>query len=277
MIVGYVGRSALSEVVTGRLAGSFEVRHLPVAGATAAEVKPCDVIVIAQQPTAGLRDFLAGCDALSSRSPNGLVVIDQTVADPEQTRALAKELAQVGVALVDAPIQCEMAATFPEASAILCGGDTAAVTRVQPLLEAMGPKLIHFGDSGNGHAARVLVGAVAATIRLATYECAAMAFKNGLSVEDMALVLNRSSGVNSASERVLPHLATRARTSDAMLAELAVELRIASQLSMRECAPIMLSSLAAEMVQTLSNQLGDGATVDDVVGVVERSSGISFA
>lgn len=277
MIVGYVGRSALSEVVAGRLAGSFEVRQLPVSGATAAQVAACDVIVVAQALPGGIREFLADCDALAPRSPQGLIVIDQTVADPEQTRALARELAQAGVALVDAPIQCEKAASFPEASAVLCGGDAAAVARIQPLLDAMCPKVIQFGESGNGHAARVLVGAVAATIRLATYECAAMAFKNGLSIEDMALVLNRSSGVNSASERVLPHLATRERTSDASLAELAAELRLASQLGMRAVAPLMLPNLAAEMVQSLSNQLGEGATVDDMVGTVEKSAAIRFA
>lgn len=277
MIVGYAGRNALSEVVASRLAGAFEVRQLPVSAATPAQVAGCDVIVVAQELPGGIRAFLAACNALSPRKPQGLVVIDQTVADPDQTRALAKELALSGVALVDAPIQCEKAATFPDAAAILCGGDAAAVARIQPVLDAMCPKVIHFGDSGNGHAARVLVGAVAATIRLATYECAAMATRNGLSIEDMALVLNRSSGVNSASERVLPHLATRERTSDATLAELATQLRLASQLGMRTGAPIMLPNLAAEMVQSLSNELGAGAVVDDMVGAVERSAGIRFA
>jgi len=277
MIVGYVGHSALSEVVAARIGGRFEVRRLPLSGVAPAQVAACDVLVIAQALPTGLRQFLTDSAALSPRSPQGLVVIDQTVVDPDHTRALAKEFAQAGVALVDAPIHCEKAATFPQAAAILCGGDQQALARVQPVLEAMGPKVIAFGESGNGHAARVLVGAVAATIRLLTYECAAMAFKNGLSIEDMALVLNRSSGVNSASERVLPHLAKRERTSDAKLAELAGELQIASQLAMRQCAPIMLPSLAAETVQALANQLGDGANVDDMVGAIERSAGVRFA
>lgn len=277
MIVGYVGRNTLSEVIVSRLAGLFEVRQLPVSGATEEQVAPCDVLIVAEAIPVGIREFLAGCNALSPRSLNSLIVIDQTVGDPLQTRAVAQELAQESVTLIDAPIQYEMATTFPEASATLCGGDAVAIARVHSLLEAMGPKVIHFGESGNGHAARVLVGAVAATIRLATYEGAAMAFKNGLSIEYMALVLNRSSGVNSATERVLPHLATRQRTSDATLAQLAAELRIASQMGMRECAPITLPSLATELVQSLSNQLGDSARVDDMVEAVERSAGIRFA
>ena len=78
----------------------------------------------------------------------------------------------------------------------------------------MGAKVIHFGATGSGHTARLLVGAAADLQPMATCEGAAAGFSNGLSIADMALVLNRSSGVNSGTERVLPHIGTGGRTTD---------------------------------------------------------------
>jgi 3-hydroxyisobutyrate dehydrogenase len=109
-----------------------------------------------------------------------------------------------------------------------------------------------------------------------TYECAALGFKNGLSIEDMATVLNRSSGANSATEHVLPFLADRQSTSDALLSDMVFKLRLVSQLAMRAGTPIVLSNLVADLCQSASNQLGSGALVDSLVGSVESSAGVTF-
>lgn len=275
MIVGYLGQGALSEIVAGRLAASHELRRLPASGAEQAAA--CDVIVVAQGLPGGIRAFLGACGILSGRSSKTPIVVDQTVSDPEQTRLLASELQAAGITLVDAPLQCEQASRFPQASAILCGGAAPVLARVLPLLEAICPKVIHFGEVGSGHAARLLVGAIAACNRMITYECAALGFKNGLSVQDMATVLNRSSGQNSATELVLPYLADRQPTADAAMTEVAAELRLMSQLAMRANAPVLLPNLVAGLCQSLANQLPPGATFDDVVGVVEQTAGVRFA
>lgn len=276
MIVGYAGAGALDEVVVGRLGAAFQVKRLADVGALQKQAGECDVLVVGSGAAAEFRECLARAGA-ETLLRNIKIVVDQTVADPESTRDLAAKLATRGVALVDAPIQCENAGTFPDASAVLCGGTADAIERVRALLDAMGAKVIHFGETGNGHAARLLVGAIAACNRMTTYECAAVGFKNGLSIADMALVLNRSSGANSATERVLPFLGGEQRTTNRPLAEVARELRLASRLAMRAGAPLMLGNLVGDLCQSLANQLESDATFDDAVELIEARAAVDFS
>ena len=124
-----------------------------------------------------------------------------------------RDLNDIGITLVDAPLHTENTEAIADASAIFFGGPADVLGSVRPILEAVCPKVIHCGDAGSGHAMRLVVAAIAACNRLITYECAAMGAKNGLTVADMATVLNKSSGYNSASARVLPALAANAQTA----------------------------------------------------------------
>ncbi|CAN7349695.1 NAD-binding protein [Variovorax sp. LjRoot178] len=257
-----------------RLRGAFHVKQ--VADVTSLEkIAPdCDVLVLG----AGAGQDFGDQAANWTRATFGRIatVIDQRVVDPERTREFAVALQRSGVALVDAPIHCEKVEEFPQLAATLCGSSHDAFASVKPLLEAMGAKVIHFGASGTGHAARLLVGAAATCNRMATCEGAAAGFANGLSIADMAMVLNRSSGVNSGTERVLPHLGTGGRTTEMPLADVAEEMRLVSQLAMRAGAPLLLANVVGELCRSLANGLADGATFDDAVALMEKAAGLRY-
>jgi 3-hydroxyisobutyrate dehydrogenase-like beta-hydroxyacid dehydrogenase len=106
---------------------------------------------------------------------------------------------------------------------------------------------------------RLVVAAIAACNRLITYECAAMGAKNGLTVADMATVLNKSSGYNSASARVLPALAANAQTANATVGNCANDLRKASALGMRYGAPMLIATMVRSTLDAASHRLGESA------------------
>ena len=265
MNVAYVGNGPLDEAVASRLRAAFAVERITDPAGLETAARNCDVLVLGTGAAAELGEQLAQWP----KAAFGRIttVVDQRVADPEDTRGFAAALSRSGVVLVDAPIHCEKAEQFPEVAATLCGGSDEALGRVRPLLEAMGAKVIHFGETGSGHTARILVAAAAVCNRMATYECAAAGFSNGLSIADMALVLNRSSGVNSASERVLPHIGTEVRTTDVPLHTVVGEMRLASRLAMRAGAPLLLAGVVGELCQSLAKGLGESATFDDAVAL----------
>lgn len=265
MKVAYVGNSPLDEAVVSRLRAAFAVDRIADAVGLETTARDCDVLVLGTGSAQEVGEQLAQWPKVAFGRIT--TVIDQRVADPEDTRGLAAALARLGVALVDAPIHWEKAEQFPEVAATLCGGADDVLARVRPLLEAMGAKVIHFGETGSGHTARILVAAAAVCNRMATYECAAAGVANGLSVADMALVLNRSSGVNSASERVLPHIGTAVRTTDVPLYTVVGEMRVASRLAMRAGAPLLIAGVVGELCQSLAKGMGEGATFDDAVSL----------
>ena len=270
MNIAYVGNGPLDDAVASRLRGANAVERISDAAGLEVAARDCDVLVLG----AGAAPKLAEQLAHWPKAAFGRIktVVDQRVADPEDSRVFAAALARSDVALVDAPIHCEKAEQFPEVAATLCGGTDEALARVRPVLEAMGAKVIHFGETGSGHTARILVAAAAVCNRMATYECAAAGFGNGLSIADMALVLNRSSGVNSASERVLPHIGTEVRTTDVPLHIVVDEMRLASRLAMRAGAPLLVAGVVGELCQSLAKGLGESATFDDAMALNRRGT-----
>jgi 3-hydroxyisobutyrate dehydrogenase len=189
---------------------------------------------------------------------------------------MAKSLAERNIAFVDAPLHCEHLGRFPAEAAFLCGGAPQALAGVTPVLEKLGAKVVVCGDVGAGHVARAIVGAVAVCNRLITLEGAGMGFRNGLMVSDMGTVLERCSGSNSGTARVLPAIAEGRRTADMLLADAAADLSLCVQLGRRVGAPVLIATQAYNQVLGASNTAGPDATLDDLRCLVEGGSGLSF-
>ena len=107
--------------------------------------------------------------------------------------------------------------------------------------------------------------------------CAAVGFKQGLSIEDMATVLNNASGRNTASETVLPALNTGIRTADLQLDEAVDDLRGASQMAMSCGAPILIANLVRSHYEAAANEFGETATLDDMRRLYESVAATRLA
>jgi 3-hydroxyisobutyrate dehydrogenase len=258
--VGLVGRNALASAVARQArAAGIEV----VDGATAR----VGLLLVADP---------AALEGAGTDLPTGATVVDLTPGDPALAQALAKSLAERGISFVDAPLHCEHLGRFPAEAAFLCGGASQDLEAVTPLLEKMGAKVVVCGGVGAGKVARAIVGAVAVCNRLITLEGAGMGFRNGLTVSDMGSVLERCSGSNSGTARVLPAIAESRRTSDMPLADAAAELALCVQLARRVGAPVLLATQAYTQVLGASRTAGPDATLDELRCLVEGGSGFSF-
>ncbi|MBK7472511.1 MAG: NAD(P)-dependent oxidoreductase [Betaproteobacteria bacterium] len=288
MDVGYVGSGWLATAAASRLAGAREIfvcgRFATTVKGSAARAdsltglaRRCNVVFVDLGSQEAARNALFGPDGMESSLAAGTIVVDQSVGDPDETRAMAARLAERGVVLLDAPIHCERAAEMPEATAILCGGPQDAVDAVRPLLEIICPRVVHCGDTGSGHAMRIVTGAVAACNRLVTYECAAIGVTNGVALQDLATVITQSSGYNSATARVLPVLGAGGRTADVELAAAAHELGLAARLARRTGAPMVIANLVGCLVESAAAAHGKSATLDALARIHERGAGIDFS
>ena len=240
------------------VAGAIVVKDLP------SLARSCDVVVICGSDGKQVRDVVLGANGLGEGLTPGKIIVDMTMALPPKTQALAADLLKRGVHLIDAPVQTELWAELDRAGTILCGGHSASVERIRPILEAICAKIVYAGESGSGHAAKLLTSALATCNRFITYECAAVGFKQGLSIHHMATVLNNASGRNTASEIVLPALNMGVRTADIELHEAVNDLRHTSEMAMSCGAPILIANLVYGLCEAAANQLGRAATLDDV-------------
>jgi len=170
--------------------------------------------------------------ALAANLPKGALVIDMSSADPVGTRTIHAELAQHGLAFVDAPVSGGVARATDGSLAIMIGGDAAAVAAAKPLLSKMGGRLFEVGGPGNGHAMKALNNFVAGTAFIAVSEALLVGERFGLDPATMVDIMNVSTGKSFNTEHVAKqHVVSRQFASGFALGLLAKDVGIADALA----------------------------------------------
>ena len=181
------------------------------------------------------------------------------------------------MALIDAPVSGGPAGAEAGTIVTLCGGDPEAFARVKPILEQTGPAVVYFGQSGNGHVAKLIKNTLGACNRMITYESVAMAVKIGLKLDQLAAVISKSSGWTQAFERIVPVLRSGGRTATLRLELMVKDLQLACRLAAECGAPMLIANAVRSTVEAAANELGGDANVDELAKLFETRAGVKFA
>jgi 3-hydroxyisobutyrate dehydrogenase-like beta-hydroxyacid dehydrogenase len=155
---------------------------------------------------AGVRQV---CEALiPAMDPGGLIAIHSTIL-PQTCQALARQAAERGIALVDAPVSGGEPAAKAGALTVMVGGTAEAVAQARPVFETFGQLIVHLGEVGAGqHAKLVNNSLMAANMGVAQH---ALSAGEVLGVDRAALVeLIKASSGRSFGFEVFARLPTPA-------------------------------------------------------------------
>src|SRR6266508_2253078 len=100
--------------------------------------------------TAAVQAVVEGPDGILAGLGPGKVYVDMSTVSPHATRELAARVRDRGADMLDAPVSGSVVTLEQGKLSIMVGGEAAVLERVQPVLEAIGPRVIHVG--GNGQA-----------------------------------------------------------------------------------------------------------------------------
>ena len=132
------------------------------------------------------------------------LIIDTSTSEPEVTRALSVELDQLGHHLLDCPVSGGPAGAEAGTMVMLVGGELSSLERAQLYLDALSSKVVYMGQSGNGHAAKLINNLLCAAHLVTTSEAVALGTKAGLDPTDLIAGLNAGSGRSAISEVNFP-------------------------------------------------------------------------
>ncbi|MBO88669.1 MAG: 6-phosphogluconate dehydrogenase [Rickettsiales bacterium] len=291
MELGYVGLGAMGGALARRLMLSHKLRVLDLRpeviteftdnGAIPAQdgaslARECDIIILCLPRSADVREAIFGPGGLAEGLDSGKIIIDQTSGNPDETRAMAAELAEKGITMIDAPVSGGPAGADAGTIAIMVGGSAENFDKVRPYLESISPNVMHCGDIGNGHVVKLVNNTMAACNRLAMLEAVAMGRKYGLSLEVMNDVINKSSGRSGASERGLPAMIEGVPSSNFAMALMLKDVTLATQLGINCGAPMLLHNIARGMLQNGLHLCGPEANTDDTAELVEAMADMKF-
>jgi 3-hydroxyisobutyrate dehydrogenase-like beta-hydroxyacid dehydrogenase len=126
----------------------------------------------------------------------GLIIIDTTTGEPEQTAALGDRLAALGVHYLDAPISGSSQQARDGEAAVIVGGDRATFESCADLWRVMGAKVFHVGPCGSAAKMKLISNLVLGLNRAALAE--GLAFAEALGVSPAA-ALEVMAGSNAYS------------------------------------------------------------------------------
>jgi 2-hydroxy-3-oxopropionate reductase len=150
------------------------------AGSSAEVASASDVVITMLPDTPDVELVLLGPGGVHEGTARGSLILDMSSIDPGPTRAIATRLAELGVAMLDAPVSGGERGAIDGTLSVMAGGEPDAFERARPILEVLGSSVVHIGPSGAGQvckAANQLV--VAATIE-AVAEALALAERSGV-------------------------------------------------------------------------------------------------
>jgi 3-hydroxyisobutyrate dehydrogenase-like beta-hydroxyacid dehydrogenase len=140
-----------------------------------------------------VRDVVQALLAVESPPP---VLLEMSTIAPSVARELAERCAARGVSYCDCPVSGGPPGAASGTLAIMCGGETDALRKAAPALDAMGDpaKRNHLGPVGAGLVAKLVNNMLVATITAATAEALGVGQRAGVDPVALRRVVLSASG-----------------------------------------------------------------------------------
>jgi 3-hydroxyisobutyrate dehydrogenase len=200
----------------------------------------------------------------------GAIVVDMSSSEPMRTRALATELMDRGITLVDAPVSGGVSRARTGELTIMTGGEPADLERVAPVLAHLGTAT-RAGPVGSGHAVKALNNLLSATHLLVTCEAILAGERFGLDPETMLSIFNSSSGRSGSTEHKWPHfILPGSYDSGFGLRLMLKDMRIAIGLADQVGVPDPLGHAAAELWAQAAEALEAAADHTEIVNWLRK-------
>ena len=203
--LGYVGLGVMGTAITRRLLDAghdvsvwnrtrAKAEPLLEAGARWADsprevAERSEIVFTMVTNTAAVRAVTDGDDGILAGLGAGKIYVDMSTASPANSRELAERVAAVGSEMLDSPVSGTSITVEQGKASLMVGGSDAAFEKARPVLEAIGPRVIHVGDNGAAVTMKIAVNLSLAVQMLAFSEGVLIAEKSGISREKAVEVM----------------------------------------------------------------------------------------
>jgi len=168
-----------------------------VPGATTAPnpaegAKNQEAVWICVSDTKAVQHVLFGPNGAIEGLSGGTIVVDSSTISPSASLGFMEGLNAHGCEFLDAPVTGSKVAAESGQLIFMIGGNPANIERVEPLLRAMGKKVIHMGDNGKGLSAKLAQNMNIVFIYEGLCESLTLAKKLGVPAEKMFELIGSS-------------------------------------------------------------------------------------
>ncbi len=188
------------------------VDELAKSGATPAasprEIAAASDIIVTMLPNSPDVELVAlGPGGIKESARAGQLLIDMSTINPIVSQGIAKELASVGMAMVDAPVSGGEKGAIDATLSIMAGGEPRDFERALPVFNALGKTITHMGPLGAGGFTKLANQIIVAINLAAIGEALVFCAKAGVDPDKMIRALSGglagSKCLDQKSEKIL--------------------------------------------------------------------------
>ena len=142
---------------TAQKADKWVAEHGGTKALTPAEAaKDCAFVFACVGDDADIRSVTTGPDGAFQTMAADAVFVDNTTASADVARDLYTEARSAGLHFIDAPVSGGQAGAEGGKLTVMCGGDSAAYSRAEPLMSCYGARVTHMGAAGAGQLTKMV-------------------------------------------------------------------------------------------------------------------------
>ncbi len=248
-----------------------------VADDVAAVGAASDVVITMLPDGERVRQVALDSGGLITSMAPGSLLLDCSSAQPWLTLGTARELAAIGIEMVDAPVSGAQWGAEAAELVFMVGGADADVERVRPVLDLLGRATFHVGPIGSGHVMKSINNAITAMTFLATAEGLVLGTRAGLDPAAMNAVLNESTGGSWITRNhIEPRILSRTFDDPFRLELMLKDVAIATQLSRDLELPLPFVALCESLYRAADREAGPGQSLSELVRWVEHLTGVQI-
>ena len=235
----------------------------------------CDIIVNIVTDTPDVVEVAYGETGLFATAKPGTIIIDMSTISPSVTRDLATKAGKQGLFWLDAPVSGGEKGAIEGTLTIMVGGAPEAVNQAQPVLNAMGKRITHFGAPGNGQAAKLCNQIMVAVNLMAVCETMTFARKAGLDLNLLHQALTGGAANSWALDVLGKKMIDRDFKPAFMVKLQQKDLRLVMDAADRNHTALPAAGLAHQMLAAVEAEgRGDDGT-QSLVRIFERLAGLT--
>jgi 3-hydroxyisobutyrate dehydrogenase-like beta-hydroxyacid dehydrogenase len=151
-----------------------------------------EVVWMCVSDTKAVESVLFGPGGVEESLTEGMIIVDSSTIAPSATLRFAARAKTRGVDYVDAPVTGSKIGAEGGTLIFIVGGDEAVLEKLNPLFAAMGKKIFRMGETGKGHAAKLVMNLQIALIYEGFAEALTLAAKLGVDIATLMPLVNAS-------------------------------------------------------------------------------------
>ena len=195
--LGIMGRAMASnlakaghEVTVWNRTPGKDVEGARSAASPAEAGRGAEVVWSCLADTKAVESVLFGPQGVHESLTEGMTIVDSSTIAPSATRQFAERVSAQGVQYVDAPVTGSKTGAENGTLIFIVGGEESVVEKLKPLFAAMGKKIFRMGETGKGHAAKLVMNLQIALIYEGFAEALTLAAKLGVDAETLLPLLD---------------------------------------------------------------------------------------